>query len=803
MTVMALKGCTHEPLAHYLKALGVFRIVSSQKDAAARGWWEAGTFHLDSILDQAALVQFWLSEYRPTPIVAPWNAGSGFYEGDRILGRDTIRANEDPRFQEYRETIEAILTWPELPPIGQTLGEMLGQVKEAATLKEGLAKVDLSLLAEAVEAGVQTAAEALHLDNPLTLTIRDLSDRIADAKRRAVLNHDKETACIAALRECKKLRTKAKDLSRGAAKQELVEACRNRLGPRAVEWLDAAVAVAGDGRLLFPPMLGSGGNEGRLDYTTAFMDRIHEVLLGGLSIGDSEELLRNALFTEFASGLVIASVGQHDPGRAGGYNQGTGTSGIEAKDFLINPWNFVLSMEGAAAWVGGAARRHDTRVSSLLCSPFTVRTSPVGYSSASTLDGRASRAEVWVPLWERPVGYPELRAFLAEGRADVAGRNAANGIEFAEAVAGLGVDRGIEEFVRYSLLKRRGDSYVAVPVGRFPARYRAESDVIRDLHSPLRALDRFLRAFGDQGPPARFMTARRAIDDALFEVLRQGGPQRVKALVIAIGRMERLLTQRNRQNKPKLSAPLKGLGPEWLLASDDGSLEVRLAASLISITGDRKVGPLRGNLASSDPEKPWKWAVGEGQRTWVGNTLCDRMSNVLQRRLVDAERLGCEVLPLRGVIGVCTEDVTAFINGEVDDAVLEDLLFGFSWVDMWHPSASAVLADVARRWRHPIRQRPVDRTWMALKLLFVPGSLNTPSGSVVVRPETSIVPLLRAGRVQDAGKIAHRRLFVSGLSPKGVSYPNGPHGPRIAAALLFPTSNLRGVMLGSLTPGGG
>ena len=428
----------------------------------------------------------------------------------------------------------------------------------------------------------------------------------------------------------------------------------------------------------------------------------------------------------------------------------------------------------------------------------------MGYSSSSTLDERAPRAaEVWVPLWGRPVGYPELRGFLAEGRADVGGRNAANGVEFAEAIASLGVDRGVDEFVRYSFLKRRGDSNLAVPVGRFPARYRAESDIVRDLHVPLRTLGQFLRAFGDQGPPARFVVARRAIDDALFEVLRQGGPQRVKALVMAIGRMERLLAQRNRQNKPKLSAPLKGLRPEWFLASDDGSLEVRLAASLISIGGDRKVGPLRGNLASSDPEKPWKWAVGEGQRTWVGNTLCDRMSNVLQRRLVDAERLGCEVLPLRGVIGVCTEDVTAFINGEVDEAVLEDLLFGFSWVDMWHHSASAVLADVARRWRHPIRQRPVDRTWMALKLLFVPGSLNTPSGSVVVHPETSIVPLLRAGRVQDAGKIAHRRLFVSGLSPKGASYPNGRHGPRIAAALLFPTSDLRGVMLGSLTPGGG
>jgi CRISPR-associated protein Csx17 len=28
---------------------------------------------------RAALTKFFLEEYKPTPIVAPWNAGSGFY----------------------------------------------------------------------------------------------------------------------------------------------------------------------------------------------------------------------------------------------------------------------------------------------------------------------------------------------------------------------------------------------------------------------------------------------------------------------------------------------------------------------------------------------------------------------------------------------------------------------------------------------------------------------------------------------------------------------------------------------------
>ena len=84
---LALRGCAPTPLASYLKALGVLRLVSSPAnhvsgeaaDPHARGWWENECFHLRTTLGQDALLGFFLHDYAPSPIIAPWNGGRGFY----------------------------------------------------------------------------------------------------------------------------------------------------------------------------------------------------------------------------------------------------------------------------------------------------------------------------------------------------------------------------------------------------------------------------------------------------------------------------------------------------------------------------------------------------------------------------------------------------------------------------------------------------------------------------------------------------------------------------------------------------
>src|SRR5262249_50081568 len=98
MPEVALPGCMPEPLMGYLKALGVFRLVAEQANPAAKMSWAGGVCRLHSALDREQLADFFLNRYRPTPILAPWNGGSGFYGGG-AEPLDAIAASSSARLE--------------------------------------------------------------------------------------------------------------------------------------------------------------------------------------------------------------------------------------------------------------------------------------------------------------------------------------------------------------------------------------------------------------------------------------------------------------------------------------------------------------------------------------------------------------------------------------------------------------------------------------------------------------------------------------------------------------------------------
>ncbi|MFL6227343.1 MAG: type I-U CRISPR-associated protein Csx17 [Pyrinomonadaceae bacterium] len=798
--IIKCHGCTPEPLAAYLKALAVLRLVCKQADPQAKGWWQGDVLHLETSIDQKEFVRFFLEKYSPTPIVAPWNGGSGFHEGDDITGREAIRASVDNRFSDYRQTINDILAFPELPAIDElTIADFIARVEIQAAKLKGKKREDLLRLVTDTETQINHVSEILKRDALTRMTIKHLE---AEKKLpKSVTKDDKERSKAIGnlLKPVIKLRTAIKQERRATGKDTIVRACRNRLNDRTVEWIDAAVSILDNekDKLGFPPLLMSGGIEGRLEYSNSFMEYAAQLLLEDKN-GNSETLLRNALFGTPTSKMVRASVGQHNPSRAGGYNQG---QGIEEKNFPMNPWDFVLTLEGTLAWASGVARRQSTRANKRSCSPFTVNARAVGYSSSADSDAGKARAEIWTPLWNRPVGYDEIHALLKEGRAEVKGRQASHSIEFAEAVASLGVDRGITEFVRYSLLKRRGDSYIALPAGRFPVTYRSESDLVRNLNPLLSQVDYFLRSFKNE-PPARFISRRRDVDSAIYQVLLRGGATNVKGLVRAVGRLEQLFAERDLSKEPKLQKPLFGLNPKWLLAADDGSVEVRIAAALASIQRTGDVGSLRSNLAPIDPKQPYSWSKDRGQTAWTGNSLSARLAATLQRRMMDAARLDCQSNPLWGAVSLRAADIASLIEADINETVVEELLFGFSLIRWDEADAMEEVGSVLKeRWAQPVVARPVLRSWALLKHLFLPHSFRRAQGErVTVKPELSAIPLLRANRVSDACKIAARRLFVAGLNPTRATFPDSGDGTRLAAALIIPVRRFGEVSRLVLTP---
>ncbi|MFW6098810.1 MAG: type I-U CRISPR-associated protein Csx17, partial [bacterium] len=81
MHIHHLTGCAPAPLAHYLKALGILRLVAEQADPHARGWWQDEHFCLTTKLDYKELQRFFLEKYKPTPVFNPWGGRSGYYGG--------------------------------------------------------------------------------------------------------------------------------------------------------------------------------------------------------------------------------------------------------------------------------------------------------------------------------------------------------------------------------------------------------------------------------------------------------------------------------------------------------------------------------------------------------------------------------------------------------------------------------------------------------------------------------------------------------------------------------------------------
>jgi CRISPR-associated protein Csx17 len=698
LKTVLLGGLQPQPLAAYLGALGVLRVLGTQAGPGIKAGFSPSGLLVEGV-DREEVMALLLDNWEPSPVLTPWNNASGFYDSSKgnqaRAALEAIVASRNPRFR------------------------------------------------------------------PLAAVIKQV---------RALITGD--------------------EAPKDEEKALFISSLRSVLPDAALPWLDAVSVVTGDEAKMMP-LLGSGGNEGVLDYSGLYLRSLVDTVLSG-DPATSGRLLESALFGETCAELLERPGGQFDPGSAGGFNTGPG---FESKGLPNNPWSFLLLVEGAMSWASGIASRQRGQATSnpFAVSPFTVRHVAAGYPSAGRAeeDPQKVRAEIWVPVWEKPASLAEVERFIAEGRVEVRGRKgtmqrANDSLDFADAVASLGVDRGVSAFVRYAFTKRRGDSYIALPAGQLSVSHRSEIDLLRQLDGQLDMLDsQFLRRFPGDGPPAMLLSLRRSINDARFEVSAKGGPASVGRLVRALGALERTLARRDPGKSPKLPRPLGGLGAEWVDACESGP-EVRLAAAVASLARTGAAGPFRAYVAPLNPAKDWEYAPANRTLAWSGASLADRLASVLNRRLLDA-RLRTSAgtrgdrNPTWGPRQVSLADVGDFLEpGLIDEQALEELLFGFTWVKHERPSTAS---------RSDPGGVPVPRHYALLKLLFLPDGIPVSGERLVMAPDPSIVPLLTAGRVDDAIALARRQLSAKGLRPRHL--PDwGAHdagfGTRLAASLLIP-----------------
>ncbi|RME25662.1 MAG: type I-U CRISPR-associated protein Csx17 [Deltaproteobacteria bacterium] len=577
-------------------------------------------------------------------------------------------------------------------------------------------------------------------------------------------------------------------------KEGFLRRLRADLPDRALAWLDAVAAVGE--KVVYTRLLGgSGGNDGRQEYSTHFLTHLAHSLGTGRRPRSREqrrEWVDAALFGTPAE-LLAESPGLLYPGQA---DMPAGP----VENTVVDPWDFVLALEGVPLFASAVSRRHRTGASGG-SAPFTVRSTAAGDPSGASGE---DAGEFWAPRWSRPVTYRELSRLAREGRCEWQRHQAGDGLDAVRAVRSLGVDRGIDSFVRFSVAQRRGQSRLAYSVGRVGVRDDPRVGVLAEVDGHLRRLR------GDR--PAAIATARNVLEDAIWSAAADGGPDSFQEVLIALAAADRAVSRSGAlrdSSSRSYVPPVTGLKPgDWLAVCDDGTPEVRLAAALAA-QYERREGAVRGirHLV-----QPIEQAKGSRWPQWADTTavagfgvrpVVSVLADVLACRVVEVEQAGraggnaegpaeqggtVGVQPAFAVRPVAArlDDVVALARGLVDEQRLGRLLSGFLLLDWSRAGRGRSLVPGGWYGGGPDHLRP-PTALAALAPFFAGRAVGRPPVELV--PEGSWPAALVAGDAAGVLGAAHLRLRMARLdpafaSPAIVASEVDPH--HLAAALLVP-----------------
>jgi CRISPR-associated protein Csx17 len=696
MTRHACPGLRPEPIGSYLAGLGLIRLIGEQADSEATAYWGDGGLVIDSTA--ADLARWLVSEYVPTPVLSPWNGGSGFGAKDKEPKRrlEALLASTTPRLSAFGEAINAADT-------------VMARARTAGWIKPD---------AKGIE---------------------------------KIVNEE--------------------------AKARIVQEFRNRCPDVLLPWIDAAVVLTGE-QPYFPPLLGTGGNDGRLDFSTNFHEQVLAVLdESPTGMQRSFSWAGDLLAGSETERLDEGPVGQFDPAAAGG--QASSPFGSAAS--LVNPWEYVLLTEGALLFASGAARRYQ-HAAGRAAIPFTVRFSPYGSASGAAGETRTSRGEVWAPLWDRPCTLAEIGQLFGEARAAWRGRPAQRAVDFYAATRTLGVARGISGFVRYGLQQRNGLAFVAVPLARVEVHSKPEVRLaarVEDWVSWIRSAE----------PSSATGMAVRRFDAAHLSYARDGGPRALASMLAELTSLEQAVGRsgRMKERMPVRGAPAaRDFLAEFTKAGE--SRELRVAVGIASCATQLGAGmPIRSMrqiLLPVDPGDPGQRAGRWRSAPLVPGFALRPLRHVLADVLVWRSRTAAaeeDSQKFRGVpafrlgVPVHAADLHAFALGLLDEAEL----------DLW---LRACLALDWRRVRPPWKEQrgqvvpnPTLGLLQPLAHGLAPATGGHDAPKLAMKPDWA--GRLAAGQIGAVHEEAVARLRQAGWQAVPFQPPAHAIGVDVAAAL--------------------
>ncbi len=705
-----LDGCAPAPLASYLKALGLLRIVSTQADPAARAWWQGDRFRLACALSKAELEEFFVKQYSPTPIFSPWLKGSGFYApNDPLLS--AIESSSASRFEKLRQ-------------------------------------------------GQEEASALLALQRDADSRVREIKER---AKGKGLST--KERNAIKNSREYKEeLASAEREYSQ--RKLELLPKLHREWRGELRQWLSAAMVLDEKNEPIYPALLGTGGNDGRLDFTYTYLRRLNDLVQfdspDGEANPEAPAAIASALWNKVGRSLRSGAIGQFAPASAGGANSTAGATG----DGALNPMDYILMMEGTLLFQTNASRRFESNEGLRLSAPFAVRPQAAGYSSSAASD-EGPRGEQWFPLWKQPATLAEIRHLLSEGRAQIGRQRARGAVDMARSIAQLGVARGLSAFQRFGFIERNGQSNFAVPLGLVPVPESARP-LLRCLDDLDHWLPRLHKAAREDKVSASLKHAEHQIQTHLLALLQHPDePGRWQQILLDLADVEAAGIRAK-----WTAAAIPNLRTSWLKAADDGSAEWRLAVCFAHQWVEKKAGIRRHWIPK---EK------GANDRVMHGVDGLNDALALLHRQLIEATQDGSRhhaVFPSKGT-GARLADLAAFVSQDLDSHRLFTLARALMAVHLKRDEPLTFAETPSYK-----SGRQPDPAWQILRLGFSPYKLKNGSH---IPADAAVLRRLASGDAAGAFEFALRRLRGLGEQTSLSMASTTPQSARLwAAALAFP-----------------
>ena len=652
MEPLYLQGCRHDILGHYLKAIGLLRVLAKgadkdHRDPNAEGWWDAdqACFCLRSpkYPTRECLIEFFEQHYQPTPFFSPWNTGGGLNEKKEIefsipqtswqefwkANRDALLpliADGDKRTEASGEvrldekplkfTLSEVV--PELklhPDIAVTPGASKGK-KPKPFVEFAWSQAALNKFFDALAAHRTTLEQIIKFTEavkkkfvagkpslPFDILNEDAVGHLPEIEGVCREIRVKESGKKAVMAVLAKSPNNSPDLNEAlnlgrsffarfqedsADERTLLEELRDGSPSESAEAFDSVFTTRVSERTQDSPLFLNRGDAGNGEIFRAFWVSLLEAR------ENCAASVTHGLFAELLDAAPVKD-GKGTPffpDAIKAYNIG---SGWVTENYPFNALDYVLAVEGGFAMRGSVGRTLAANSRRFAAFPFVFDAGEELVDDANEVKGTSSA--LWFPLWDRPVTFAELSSFITDAQARLPGKDARFSAEFMRALHSQGVDAGFTGWQEFRF-KMKISRVPWITTGAYiESAFREDATRLNRALHPLdesQFLDQFeIKWKGGKADSKSPHPVRTAINAAMETAIRETTPHHCLDLLSAVFRACRqmAISESFRESLPGKRARFFRPLPmeEWnTLLVDMNQPEFRVARAVASTVGRMK-----------------------------------------------------------------------------------------------------------------------------------------------------------------------------------------------------------------------